>query len=223
MKIVQLRSVVQVVGFTALFAVNCYSQSAEPVAYSIDQPIHIAGTSIEVQSVRLYGSQNAIEDFLLRSGIISDCNCDLVLVGHCNLSLLKTTRIPADRTVSGNTVRIEVSNPDDFIRIYSYFSHEEEKTLRKIQAGVLAGQKLRGKSDQAKLISSENEPAPGAQHAAGESSAACHKEFKVCISPKSASFVLGCEDIGEVEITTKGTISLSMSLPTSKQSQGTKN
>jgi hypothetical protein len=62
MKTVRLRLLVFALGFTALFTGTCYPQGAEPIAYSIDQPIHIGETNIAVRSVRIYGSQDAIED-----------------------------------------------------------------------------------------------------------------------------------------------------------------
>lgn len=74
-----------VIVLTALLSGVSYAQKVETIGYLVTEPIHIGTSEIQVHSVRIYGSQEALTDLLLRSSLI-DCNCPLLNPADCKLS-----------------------------------------------------------------------------------------------------------------------------------------
>jgi hypothetical protein len=63
----------------------CSAQNLVTVGYIVEQPVRIGTSGVSVESVRIYGSPDALIDNLLRSGFF-DCNCSLLKAADCNLS-----------------------------------------------------------------------------------------------------------------------------------------
>jgi len=86
--------------------------------------------------------------------------------------------------------------------------------LHEMASRVQTGRKLRGEPANATPDHPEEGKDEGTSRHANEAEIACKKEYKLCVNTDSASFVMGCEGLGEIEISTDGKISASLALPT---------
>jgi len=178
--------------------------------YRVNEPVAIANSNVQLNSLQIYGYREDLVDYLLRSGLISD-RCGPRRASECGLPVLKLTSIPvpADLSLPSHGVKLLLNDPDDFVRIFDSLPQSQVEISQEIARGIQGGRKLRGETEA---------PADSGSGRNGEKAHACEREFKVCLAIDSASMVFGCEGIGEVEIATNGQISFSMPLGAKKVS-----
>jgi hypothetical protein len=188
----------------------CSAQATQTVGYLVKEPVHIGGSNVSVESVRIYGSPEALTDNLVRSGFF-DCSCLLMKPADCNLFLLKLESIPVPEPLPPGVVKIVIPKTADFVKVYNAISKSPNTTLDDLKFGVIRGRQARASSEHEaqtnEATDSEAQPASNSR----EPQVICKKDAKLCISDSSASFVIGCEGLGELEISTDGEVSLSLS------------
>ena len=194
----------------------CSAQDLVTVGYIVKQPVRIGRSGVLVESVRIYGSQDALIDSLLRSGFF-DCNCSLLKAADCNLSLLKLEPIPNVESLAPGVVKIVIPKPADFINVHNRLSKSLDAASRGLRHGIIEGREFRQASQQSKTFDLKPmDPASEAEKHSEHPNDACERESKLCVTNESVSFSIGCKDLGELDISTDGEISLSLSAESTK-------
>ena len=204
----RLRLLAALLAFASVSA--CSAQTAPTVGYLVKESVHFGGSSILVDSVRIYGSPEALTDNLVRSGFF-DCSCLLMKPANCNLSLLKLEKIQAPESLPPGIVKIVIPKASDFVKVYEAVSKSPGPTLDDLKFGVIRGRQARAGSEHEVRDNDATGSETGRLNSSEESHVACKKHAKLCISDSSASFVIGCEGLAELEISTDGEVSFSLS------------
>jgi len=194
----------------------CFAQNPLTVGYIVKQPVRIGTSGVPVRSVRIYGTPDALTDTLLRSGFF-DCNCSLLKAADCNLSLLKLEPIPNVESLPQGVVKIVIPKAADFINVHNRLSKSLDSASQELKSGIIRGREFREAPQQEKTSDKMvADPTSDSNNHSGQLGGACERESKLCATNTSGSFSIGCKDLGEVEISTDGEISLSLSAGSAK-------
>ena len=194
----------------------CTAQDLVTVGYIVKQQVRIGTSGVSVESVRIYGSPEALIDNLLRSGFF-DCNCSLLKAADCNLSLLKLEPIPNVEPLPHGVVKIVIPKAADFISVHSRLSKSLDSASKELRGGIIRGREFREASQQQKTPDKiVVDPTSDSKNDSEWLGGACERESKLCATNDSVSFSIGCKDLGELEISTDGEISLSLSAGSAK-------